>query len=546
MLTKLTPPMVLAGLAAAGLAGSLAWAGWNHSQVQGPAGQVLGIVSVNRIQSLNPLDSAAPGTALLRTRLMQALREGLVEVDPVTQAPRAAGAETWEIAPDDTSVVLHLRPTARWSNGDPVVAQDYVFAIQLALTTHAPAADTLGILKNARAFSEGRVIDVRQVGASAVDAHTLRLDLEQPMRGLLLELCDIAWLPLHAGSAAALRDGSYWLDPSKLVTNGAFALAGASTDVISLRRNPCYYARDRVRLDGIDIRYAESESVYPRVLQAGLVQLSDRLGSSEAEAPLPRGVTLWQDPTLATGYIHFNLRAAPLSDDRVRRALSLALDRVALVRAVSSANVRPAYTCLPPIAGWERMRTVEEDLAEARRLLAEAGYPEGRGLPVLRWPFRIGAIDASQRLPEICADQWRRRLGVQVYVLPLDDESFQDRLAARDYDLVLAGLVGSVPDLAHIAGQLFGSAMRNYSGWDAGALPELVGVAREASGEVRLNLLLDVERAFLADMPATPVIFYNRHTLKHESVAGWYPDPTGLHPLKYLFLAHPVADAHEG
>ena len=544
MSTKITPPMVLAGLTVAVAAGVVAWAGRGGGLDHPSEAQLLGIVSTNRIQSLNPLEPSPPGTALMRTRLMQALREGLLELDPATQEPRALGAESWEIAPDNTAVVLHLRNSARWSNGDPVVAQDYVFAIHEALASRAPAADALMILKNARAFLDGRLAGVRAVGATAVDAHTLRFDLDQPVRGLLVELCDKAWLPLHARSMAALRDGSYWRDPSLLVTNGAFALAHASSDAITLRPNPYYHDRQSVRLAGIVVRFAESEDVYPRVLQAGLAQLSDRLASAAVAEDLPPGVRLWEDPTLATGFVHFNLRRAPLADERVRQALSLALDRTALARSVAPGSVRPAFTCLPPIGDWARQHTVEENLGDAQRLLAEAGFPGGRGFPVLRWPFRTAAIDAAQRVPELCADQWRSRLGIQVYVLPVDDAEFQRRLAVHDYDVVLAALVGSVPDLAHIASQLAGSAMRSYSGWNAGALPEIVGIAREATGEVRTNLLRDVERTFLVEMPATPVIVYDRHTFKHDSVAGWYPDSTGLHPLKYLYLTEPGTATH--
>jgi ABC-type oligopeptide transport system substrate-binding subunit len=539
------PPFLLAGLAFAGLAAGLTWAAFSPEAPRGPEQQVLGIVSTSRIQSLHPHERSPTGTALMRTRLIQALREGLVEFDPRTQSPRAAAAESWTIAADHRSAVFHLRSGLRWNNGEPLTAEDFVFALRLAVASPSAVSESLAILKNARAVSEGRIADRREIGVTAVDARTLRIELERPVPGLLLELCDVAWLPLHAASTDALRDRSYWRRPELLVTNGPFELAEATADVVALRPNPYYRARDEVRLTRVEIHYTEDAALYPRLMQSGRIQMSDRLASGEIDLPVPAGIQLWRDPTLSAGYVHFNLRSGPLTDLRIRRALSLALDRSTLARDVSSANVRPAYTCLPPIGDWEEMHTVEEDLPEARRLLALAGYPEGRGLPVLRWPFRLSAVDASVRLPEVCSSQWRDRLGLQVYVLPVDDEEFQRRVAAREYDIVLAPLQGTVPDLARLASQLASDRMRSYSGWDGGSVTRLVETAREESGDTLHSQVLAVERAFLADMPAAPLIFYNRHLLKNLSVAGWYPDATGLHPLKYLYLTGetPTANA---
>lgn len=537
MFRSLLPPLLSVGLAAIGLVGGPLWFGRDRPDPGKRGGQVLGIVSTSRIVSLHPHQAAAPGTALMRTRIIQALREGLVEFDPRTQSPRAAAAQSWEFSADKRTAVFHLWPDLQWNNGDSLGADDFAFAFRLALANHSPAAESLFILKNARAFSEGRISDPLQVGVAALDAHTLRIELENPVPGLLVELCDIAWLPLHVGSAAALADGDYWAHPELLVTNGAFELAGATADVVTLTPNPRYRARGEVEPRRIEIHFTEDVALYPRLLQSGQAQMSDRLPSGDIDGPLPAGVQLWRDPSLAAGYVHFNVRQGPLADIRVRQALSLALDRAALAREVSSANVRPAYTCLPPVGEWESMHTVEENLEAARRLLAEAGYPGGRGLPVLRWPYRRGAIDASTRLPEACASQWRDRLGIGIYVLPLDDEDFQLRLAGRDYDVVLAAILGTLPDLSRIASQLCNARIRAYTGWDGGGVTQFVELARSAGPSELTGRLLEVEHQFLAEMPATPVIFYNRHMLKDVSIGGWYPDPTGLHPFKNLRLA---------
>jgi oligopeptide transport system substrate-binding protein len=235
--------------------------------------------------------------------------------------------------------------------------------------------------------------------------------------------------------------------------------------------------------------------------------------------------------------VHFNTSRGVLADARIRRALSLALDRGAAASAVSRLDVRPSTTCVPPVGNWGDDRTVEEDIAEARRLLAEAGYPEGRGFPVLHWPYRIGTNKAFSRLPELCAAQWRERLGIPVYTRLLDDDAYLARERERDYDLILATWFGAMPDAARLAQLLVDPALLALSDWQDPELEALVGKTRALRGGELHDALVVAERRFLAGMPATPVFVYNRHTLKHRSVLGWYPDPVGLHPLKHLRLA---------
>jgi oligopeptide transport system substrate-binding protein len=531
-------------LAVTALAGTILWTWARPRRPVTTHNEVLSIVAVTRIQSLSPHEHVQ-GSTVLRARFIQALWEGLVELDPQTLTPRAAVAESWEIAPDNRSAIFHLRTSARWSNGDPLIADDFVFALRQAVAAPSPTGDALRILRNAQAYRDGAVTDLREVGATALDAHTLRLDLEHPVPGLLMELCDMSWLPLHAGSYELLRSRAFLQEPERLVTNGAFRLASVTPDKLTLSPNPYYYARSQVRLAGVELQYTEDISLYPHLLQSGAVQMTDRLTSGSMKLPTWPEIQLWRDPTLIGGYIHFNLKKdSPLSDVRVRRALSLALDRDALVNTISPADLRPAHSCLPPITEWENVRTVEENLDEARRLLAEAGYPDGKGFPVLNWPYRYTTLDAAVRLPEVCAVQWRERLGIPVYLVLANDPEFQARVAARDYDLVLMPWYGALPDLARLASQLAEPATCIYSGWDGGNLADLVQTARQHTGVEERESVLAVEKAFLEHMAATPVIFYNRHTLKHRSVAGWYPDPMGLHPLKYLYFDHAPEGAH--
>ncbi|HVU18065.1 MAG TPA: peptide ABC transporter substrate-binding protein [Candidatus Didemnitutus sp.] len=536
MLRAPTPPYFVAGLALIGLASAALWAVRFQAARHATSEQVLGIVSVSRIQSLDPDQQAQTGTVAIRNRLLQALREGLVEFDPRLQAPVPAMAESWDIAADSRSAVFHLRPGLRWNNGEPLVAADFEFAFRRALSVGSAVNESLMILRNGRAFANQRLADPSLLGVTAVDPVTLRLDFEHPVPGLLMELCDPAWVPLHAASLGALENGSYWLHPSQLVTNGPFELAQASADRLVLRPNPHYRARSEIHLASVEMLYTEDAALYPRVLQAGRAQLSDRLASGDVAIAPRTGIELWRDPTLATGWVHFNLRQGPLADRRVRQALSLALDRSRLASEVSTVNVRAARACLPPVNDWDDVRTVREDLSEAKRLLGEAGYPDGRGFPVLTWPYRNTGTDASVRLPEVCSAQWRDRLGLQIYLLPVDEDEFQHRLTTHGYDVVLAPVVSPLPDLTHLASQLITARVRAYSGWDGAGVARLLEKAREARRDQVHDRILAFENAYLDEMPATPLIFYNRHTLKSLSVGGWYVDSTGQHPLKYLSL----------
>jgi oligopeptide transport system substrate-binding protein len=532
----ITPPRLLVVLAGAGLALVLWWL-WSTAWTARPApAQTVGFVTTGRISSLNPQEAAAPGTNLMRTRLLKALWEGLVELDPRTQRPKPALAASWEFSSEDRTATFHLRPDARWSNGEPLIAADYVYSVRVALSTNAAASEAMLLLKNARRYRE-QLTNFSTVGIEALDEHTLRLHLEHPVPGLLNELCDVAWLPVHAGSYEVLRRQVYWHEPATLVSNGAFRLKDATTDQLVLEANPWYPARGEVGPDRLVLQYTEDESLYPCFLQAGTAQITDRLPTGVGEMPKWPDIEVVRDVTLVGGFVHFNLRRGPLADVRVRRALSLALDRVALVRQVSALNIRPARACLPPIADWAEMQTVEENLAEAQRQLAEAGYPDGRGFPVLRWPYGSSGVNATVQVPDACAAQWRERLHIPLYLVPREAGEFHEVVQRRDYDVVYAPMLGAMPDLARLASQLSEPAMRAYSGWDGGRVTALAEVARQETGEQLRTQVLAVEREYLAEMPATPLIFYNRTTLKDRRVVGWYPDPIGLHPLKYLHFA---------
>ena len=531
---RLTPPRILLGLVILAVVGLAAYQRATPTAPRLPE-NVLRVVTFTPIATLHP----HKGATILPTRLVQALWEGLFEIDPATQQPRPALAESWEISADAREVQFHLRADAKWSNGESVTAEDFVRGVHEALRTGA-GGDSLLILQNARAYREQTFASPDIVGIAALGERTLRLRLERPVPGLFRELCAPTWFPLHQSAAEVLRDEAYRADPTALITNGAFALVEVTRDGISLRGNPHYHSPHEVALSGVDVIYTESSVLFPALFRAGLAHLSDRLATGELQRPIALpDVELHREPTLITGFVHFNTRHGPLRDARVRRALSLALDRGALADASSKGDVRPAVACLPPIAEWRKVRTVEENLAEARRLLAEAGYPNGAGFPVLKWPHRPGITDAFNRLAVECAVQWRERLGVPVYVFPVDADRWEELREHADYDLALTTWFGPVADLGRLANQLIEPPVRELSGWRDNGVTALVAEARGLRGAAQRERVLAAERAFLNAMPATPLVVFNRHTLRHRAVAGWHADPVGMQMLKTLRLEAP-------
>lgn len=459
--------------------------------------------------------------------LIRTLVEGLVVPNPVEGPPLPGAAERWETSADGLTWTFHLRADARWSNGDPVTAQDFVYSFRRALAPAlaAPKAQLFFILKNAAAYYRRELQDPAQIGVAAPDAHTLVLTLEHPAPQLLALAASGPWLPVHPASVekaggAASRDGT-WARPGAYVGNGPFALAEwRKGQHLLVTRNPHYRAADRIRLPGVRFQVYDSGDTEERAFRAGQVDVTMAVPFTKLdtyEAPVLR-----RQPLHETRYFALNTTRPPLDDLRVRRALALALDRDALVRSVLRGGQQPALSFVPPgLGGYIGEPRLHPDPAYARALLADAGFPAGRGFP----PLELSAWNVNPVILEAVQQMWRRELGIETTIVQREGKVHMAAVLAGDFAIALMPAIPDYDDPAALFDEFATGASGNFPRWSHPAYDDLVRRAgREPDASRRMALYRSAEEILLSQLPLVPLYFNAQDFLVALRVQGWRQD----------------------
>ncbi|MDI1320476.1 MAG: peptide ABC transporter substrate-binding protein [bacterium] len=463
------------------------------------------------------------------------LWEPLVECDPDTGEPLPAAAQSWEWSADRKVLTLKLRPDARWSNGDPVTAHDFVRGWSRLLRQTMAWAQNLFPLHNAEAYHRGQIKDLAAVGLHALDDLTLRLELDQIRSTLVAELADPLLAPLHASSAQVLADKAYFSNPAKLVTNGPFQLQSANDNGFRLQACPYYHGRTDVRLAGVQFIRTGSPSAAVLLLAAGAVDVVSPTPWEEMEMPTNRPVKRELELVLGVTTIDFNVTRGPLRDVRVRQALALALDRNSPVEKFNPGRMTPAWSMVPDMPGRPGLQLLKENADEARRLLAAAGYSGGKGFPVL--DLSLPLWETSDPYPATWTEQWYRELGVKTHLVYEPGPVRSKRMTAEgDYDVFYGTLLATVPDAGDLMSGYLWPSEYSVNKWSDKEVVRLLTAANTKTGAEHLALLEKAERLIMAAVPSVPVMFEQRQSLLADEVRGWYQDPLARQSLRRLWL----------
>lgn len=529
---------------AAGLGLVLGLGGCSGRDTLVSAGNREGVLHVGNGAEIQSLDPQLAGGSVDHN-VLSSLFEGLVTLDEETFQPRPGAAARWEVSPDGTVHTFHLHPTGKWSNGDPLTARDFLFSFRRALTPAfgSEYKDALYTVRNAEAFAHGRITDFAQVGFRVVDDLTLEITLERPTAYFLTVLRANVCFPVHAPSVE--RDGTRfddrtgrWTRHAPFVSNGPFRLREWQDHRhVAVERNPHYWDAARVQLKAILFYPSESTQAQELAFRAGQLHTTWDVPLSKVEAYRREAPgVLRVEPYVESYFLRFNTRHRLLSDVRLRRALALAIDRDAIVRNILRSGQTVATSLTPPgLAGYTTPAAVPHDVAAARRLLAEAGYPEGRGLP----PLELVTIssEVNQRIAEAVQQMWRQELGVEVRLLQREFKVLLDSLDTLDYTIARGRWIGEYPDpMTYLTIFTTGNGV-NGTGFADPTYDGLIAAAsRETSGAARLAALQAAERYLMDQMPVAPVYWGSRTTLVAPSVHGWKNSPLGFHNYKDVWL----------
>ncbi len=474
--------------------------------------------------------------------ILVSLYEGLTVLDERSSQALPGVAERWEVSADGLTYTFHLRPEARWSNGDPLTARDFAFSFQRILTPAlgAPSSYLLWVIKNAQAFNQGKLPNFSAVGVEVVDDQTLRVRLDHPAPYLPALAAHPAWLPLHRATlekfGAVTRRGTAWTRPGNLVGNGPFTLSAWTPNArLSVAKNPAYWDAAHTRLEHIVFSPTEKSDVEERNFRAGQLHLTydvpaAKIPAYRAEAPAKLRI----DPLLNTWYMNFNVAKPPLDQSKVRRALALAIDREAIARSVFQGARAAAASFTPPNCGDYTARArIGVDFAAARALLAEAGFPGGRGLPVL--PVQVLNDSNLPRVMEAIQAMWQRELGVRCTIEPFEQKTWLQNQQSKTHTIGLMGWVADFADPLTFLGLFVTAGGNNWTNWSNPAYDRLIAQTDQtADSAARFELFQQAESLLLEQAPITPILFGARTYLIHPAVRNWEPSPLGFHRFQLI------------
>jgi oligopeptide transport system substrate-binding protein len=533
-------------------------------------------------------------------RLTYGIREGLYAPQSGTLKPIPAGAIGHEVTPDGRQWTFHLRPNAKWNNGDPVTARDYVFSWRRMLEEPGEYTYLFYKIRNAKEYEDsyaaGHPIDFNTVGIKALDDSTLQVTLVDPLPYLLELVAFPIFYPRNEKSMEPFKvvqpDGKYtyrneYTRPAKhagepgVVTNGPFDLVRWDFKRrLVLKKSQTYWDKANVKSGSLEM--VVNDDPLSQFLQYETRQVdwqSDVPGDLAAQLREQNRQDLRSSPAFATAFITFMCRPAypqsfsgtgtnPLSDMRVRQALAMAIDKSVITRDVTRMGELVARTYLPPDGTLPDFRwlpgpydTVHPaaysdkevrdllskdaaipgpglpyDVKRARALLAEAGYPDGKGFPQL--PILYNSDSTTRRqMVQVLKNQWKEALNIDVNIETVEGKIYKQRVSKKDYVIGLAAWYGDYPDMSTFTDKYLSDSLQNDSDWQNKEFDDLcLQATKQADPAKRVELLGKAENLIDTEVPIVPVYHYVNVSLSRDNVHGVTPNPRNVTIFKDVWV----------
>ncbi len=485
-------------------------------------------------------------TGVPEHHIISALIEGLVTENKKNLNPEPGTAERWETSEDGLVWKFHLREDAKWSNGDPVTATDFVQSYQRMLTPSLGSqyAYMLHVVKNAEAYNSGKLKDFSQVGFEAINDKQLNITLKAPTPYFLSLLNHYSWFPVHIPTikkhGGIDKPDNRWTLPGNFVGNGPFILDKWEINkVIVVKKSSTYWDRKTVKLEEIHFHPISDVEVEERAFRSGQIHVSNTIPLNKIEVYRKKDAgKLRIDTYLGTYFYRLNTKRKPLDDKRVRMALALAVDRESIVRNIHYRTVKVAGNITPPGTGGYTYQgsPLKYDPDKARQLLAEAGFPGGQGFPKLSVLYN--SSEQHRRMAEVIQQMWKKNLGIEIELANEEWKVYLKTSQEMDYDISRAGWIGDYPDANTFLDMWLTDGGNNYTGFSLVEYDKLIADAANApSVEARLALFQKAEGLLMEEMPILPIYFYTARYLINPRVREWHPTILNHHPYKHVYLA---------
>lgn len=478
------------------------------------------------------------------SNILRDLYEGLVTYNAKGKAIPGV-AESWTVSDDGLVYTFKLRDNAKWSNGDPVTAHDFVYSLRRIQTpeTGAKYANILYQIKNAEKVNKGE-LKPEELAVKAVDDMTLEIMLEAPTPYFIELLTHQTGLPVH--KATVEKYGSDFVQPENIVTNGPFTLTEfVPNSHIKAVKNKHFHDAANVKIDTVMFYPTEDRGAALRRFQAGELH-------SNNDAPVEQidfmkkeiGDQFRVAPYLGTYYYAVKADKDKLKNPGVRKALSMSIDREFIAEEIWGGTMVAGYSFIPPgignygepaYADYKDMDQLDREDA-AKKLLADAGYTESNPLEI---EIRYNTSENHKNTAVAIADMWKP-IGVNVKLLNTDTKTHYAHLRDKgDFDVARAGWIGDYSDpqnfLFMVESDNDGFNYANYDNPEFDALMDKA--AMTVNLEERAKILFEAETIFMRDLPFIPLMYYGSLSLVSNKLQGWEDNLLNVHPSRWMSIS---------
>ncbi len=437
-------------------------------------------------------------------------------------------AETWETT-DNQTFTFHLREDAKWSNGDPVTAHDFVYSFQRAVdpNTASPYSWYMEYtkMKNAAPIIAGKA-DKSTLGVKAVDDRTLVVELESPVPYFVMMMAHTTAKPVH--KATVEKYGDQWTKPENFVGNGAFSVdKWVVNERLVLKRNEQYWDNEHTVLNQVTFLPIENQVTEMNRFLSGEIDFTNELPLEHfkrLQKQHPESLSVVGN--LCTYYYIFNTKKAPFDDVRVRQAISYTIDRDIVANAILGQGQKPAYFLTPEItAGFSPempvygQMTQKERNAEAKRLLEEAGYTKDNPL---KFSLLYNTSENHKKIAIALGSMWKKTLGLDVTLENQEWKSYLETKDSGNFEVARAGWCGDYNEASSFLTLMKSTNTTGGIHYDSAAYDQLMANAISASSEEeRQGLYRDAEKLMAKDMPIAPIYQYVKSRLLSPKVGGF-------------------------
>jgi peptide/nickel transport system substrate-binding protein/oligopeptide transport system substrate-binding protein len=457
-------------------------------------------------------------------QVFTALYEGLFSYHPFTMEPLPAAAEKWELSEDKKTWTFTIREGAKYWNGDAVTSGDFraAWLSLLAPRRESPYSSLFDIIAGARDYRTGVLTVPERVGIEAPDSRTLIVRLNSPASFFPAMLCHHSFSPVHP----SMLDKEDW-SAAPPVSNGPFYITGREENALILEKNRHYWDASRVVLNKLTFRYTEDRDECTSYWNSGEARwvsgdinfdiLTDRSG-------------IMVNALFATHYYFIRSARAPWNDHRVRRALAVSLPW----GQIREGFPLPAGTLIYRLPGYPEVKGFEApDVESAKQLLAEAGYPGGKGLPEL--VIRLTPSPEAARIGGLMAAAWMQELGLTVKIDVVSYDLYFRSLKQNDYDVGSSTWIGDFADPYTFLQMWRRDSNLNDARLNDADYEALIDKSMTEDGEQRWKTLAEAEKLLLDRGTVLPVSFSSAlNIVDMGELDGWFPNALDIHPFKYL------------